>query len=515
MRNLRRFFEKAFGRITITVIFMLLQLFWLLFLVFKLQDYYIYASSVVSALAVIMAVFVANKRDNPAYRMGWIMLILIVPVLGVLLYAMFGHSSITKRARKKYEVNEKLFGTFFEDDSRVIEEVRQCDRQVGNICRYISQISGYPIYRNEDLAYHKMGEEGLECLKEELKKAKEFIFMEYFIVEADGKTFGEIADILEAKVKEGVEVRFLYDDIGSVAYFDKKDLKRLQARGINVRRFNPMRSIAVAFMNNRDHRKITVIDGKVGFTGGYNLADEYANIEHPFGVWKDTGIVVRGRAVDSFTAMFLAMWNSAGKKDKSFDRYFKRCKMTEPGHADGYIQPYSDTPLDHERVGEDVYLNIIKTACDYVYIYTPYLIIDNEMMSELCLAAKSGVDVRIVTPGIPDKKIIYLLTQSYYSQLMDAGVKIYQYTPGFVHAKVFVSDDEIATVGTINLDFRSLYLHFECGAFMYKCKAIHDIKKDFTYTFSECNEVTQEFVKNRNIFVRGFQVMLRLFAPLM
>ena len=515
MKNLRRFYKKAFGRVTVTLFLIVIQGLWFLLILDRLFKYYIFLTSVLAVIKIIMAVVVASKNENSAYRIGWILLILIFPIFGIFLYAFFGHGSTNKRARKRYEGYEKNFSGHFKSDDSVIEVVRNQDKQVGNICRYLSHVSGYPIYYNEFASFQPLADEAVELLKEELKKAKEFIFMEYFIIEADGIVFNEILDILEEKVKQGVEVRLLYDDIGSVAYFGMADLKRVKSRGISIKRFNKIRAIFLAFMNNRDHRKITVIDGKVAFTGGYNLADEYVNITHPFGHWKDAGIMIRGAAVDNFTAMFLALWNLSRTEDIHPDKYFGKSTYIEKSDADGYIQPFSDMPLDHERVGEDVYLNIIKTACDYVYIYTPYLIIDNEMMSALCLAAKSGVDIRIVTPGIPDKKMVYQLTQSYYKQLISSGVKIYHYTPGFVHAKVMLCDDEIACVGTINLDYRSLYLHFECGAFMYKCSCIKDIKEDFDKTFDVSRSVTMDFVKKKNIFIRFLWMMLRLFAPLM
>lgn len=510
---MQKFLKKAFGRVTITLLLLAIQIVWIVAFIVELHNYYIVYSWVVSIIALIIVVALASKRDNPAYKLIWTIIVLAMPLFGVALYVSFGHNNVNKRVKKKFDMNNLQLKQYITKNKEVIEQVREEDRQIGNICRYIENVAGYPAYNNVELRYHSTGDEALEELKKALLKAEEFIFMEYFIIDADGKVFGEIVDILAKKVKDGVEVRLIYDDIGSVAYMNKQDFRRIKAMGIDIKVFNPIVPIVSAFINNRDHRKITVIDGKVAFTGGYNLADEYANVINPYGVWKDNGIACEGPAVDSFTAMFLEMWNTiSGERDNN-DKYFNRYK-NEQLKYDGYIQPYADTPLDHERVGEDVYLNIIKTACDYIYIYTPYLILDNEMMNEICLAAKSGVDVRIITPGIPDKKTVFMLTQSYYEQLIDAGVRIYQYAPGFVHAKTYLCDDNIATVGTINMDYRSLFLHFECGIFMYKCKAIDNIKEDFEKTFLECKEITKEIAKNKNIFVRGFQALLRLWAPL-
>ena len=321
--------------------------------------------------------------------------------------------------------------------------------------------------------------------------------------------------MLEKKVKEGVEVRMIYDDFGSLGYFNNKFVKRLLSKGIKVRAFNPLVPIFYIFMNNRDHRKIMVIDGRVSFNGGFNMCDEYFNIVNPYGHWKDTAVRLEGDAVRNHVIMFLQMWNSIEDTDAGYEKYFDIPKY-KASDDKAVVVPFSDSPLDHECVGENVYLNIIKHAKRYVYISTPYLIIDNEMMEALCLASKSGIDVRIITPGIPDKKIIYMLTKSYYPQLIDAGVRIYHYTPGFIHAKCYVCDDEVGVVGTINMDYRSLYLHFECGTFIYNSDAIAGIKNDFEDTFGICEEVLKKNrPRKRSLILGTFKAVLRLFAPLM
>lgn len=347
-----------------------------------------------------------------------------------------------------------------------------------------------------------------------IREAKHYIFLEYFII-SEGYMFETMVDLLAEKVKEGVEVRLIYDDVGCVNTLPHRYYKKLQAKGIKCAAFNPFRPVISVIMNNRDHRKILVVDGKVGFTGGINLADEYINRIERFGYWKDTGIRLEGDGVWSLTQMFLSMWNTIIQSKEDYSQYLPSVYQDKPFIQDGFVQPYGDSPLDHENVGENVYLNIVSRAKDYVYIFTPYLIVDHEMLVALCNAAKSGVDVRIVTPEIPDKKMVYLLTQSYYEPLIRAGVKIYQYTPGFIHAKSFVCDDEIATVGTINLDFRSLYLHFECGVWMYQSKAVMQVKEDCLETFACSEEITLEFCRNRPLPIRMIQSVLRLFAPLM
>ena len=352
------------------------------------------------------------------------------------------------------------------------------------------------------------------AMLEALRSAEHFIFMEYFIIN-QGYMFQTIVDILEEKAKQGVEVRLIYDDMGCIGTLPPHYYKILQKKGIKCAAFNPFRPVMSVIMNNRDHRKILVVDGTVGFTGGINLADEYINKIERFGYWKDTGVRIEGEGVWSLTNMFLGMWNSIVRSSEDYKKYLPPVHQTWNLDEDGFVQPYGDSPLDHENVGENIYLNIISRAKKYVYIFTPYLIIDHETLVALRNAAKSGVDVRIVTPGIPDKKMVYLLTQSYYTPLLEAGVKIYQYTPGFLHAKSFVCDDEIATVGSVNLDFRSLYLHFECGVFMYRSKAVMQVKQDCMETFACSEEISLAFCRKRPLPVRMLQSLLRLFAPLM
>ena len=325
----------------------------------------------------------------------------------------------------------------------------------------------------------------------------------------------KILSILKEKVKKGVCVRLIYDDFGCIKTLPKDFGETLRTIGVEYAVFNPFRPILSIILNNRDHRKILVVDGQVGFTGGINIADEYINEKVRFGYWKDAGIEVKGEAVWSLTTMFLEMWNYIKETSEDYLDYLPQIYNKKLNPADGYVQPYSDTPIDHENVGENIYLNIINHAKKYVYIFTPYLIVDNEMTIALQNAAKCGIDVRIVTPDIPDKKLVFLLTQSYYEQLIQNGVRIYQYTPGFIHAKCFVCDDKVATVGTVNLDYRSLYLHFECGVFMYRSQAVMQIKQDALDTISRSNEISLEFCKNRNIAIRAVQSVLRLFAPLM
>ena len=347
----------------------------------------------------------------------------------------------------------------------------------------------------------------------EMKKAQSYIFLEYFIVE-EGIVWNSILDILKEKAAQGVEVRLIYDDIGCFLTLPKNYAKHLAEYGIKCMTFNPFRPVLSVMQNNRDHRKITSIDGKVAFTGGINLADEYANIIEKHGYWKDSAIMVEGKAAWSLTLMFLEMWQLCTKQKESFERFYPWKDNTCPVIADGYVQPYADSPMDDENVGEHVYMQILNHARDYVYITTPYLIVDDSMVSVLCLAAKSGVDVRIITPHIWDKALIHMTTRSYYRELIRGGVKIYEYSKGFIHSKTFVSDDQTATVGTTNLDFRSLYLHFECGVWMSGSSAVLQIKEDFLNTLKDCQQISVEECRG-NPITRLFQDLLRLVAPLL
>ena len=335
--------------------------------------------------------------------------------------------------------------------------------------------------------------------------------MEYFII-SEGEMWDEILKILKKKVEEGVDVRIIYDDLGCARRLPNKYHEKLKAFGIKVQVFNQVFPILSSVLNNRDHRKITVIDGKAAFTGGLNLADEYINKVVRFGYWKDSVLLIKGEAVWSFTIMFLQVWSFYCGENIDYDKYkFDSLETLD----NGYVQVYGDSPYDGELIGESVYMNILNNAKNYVYIYTPYLVIDNELLTSLILAAKSGIDVRIVTPHIEDKWYVHIITKSYYRQLIEAGVKVYEYTPGFIHSKVFLCDDEIATVGTINMDYRSLYFHFECGAYLYKTECIKEIKKDFKETFKVSKSITIEDTRKIKWSNRFLRAIIRLIAPLL
>lgn len=504
--------KNSVGRLVFVGVSVLIQVVWIIILLMWLNKYSTWISLASSVIALIVVLRIYGMHENSAFKMPWIMLIMAFPVMGLCLYLMFGHSKVTQGMQKRFERIDEELDEKLRQNAEVMRRLEERDLAVANQTRYIYEYGRYPVYQNTDVVFYSDAAKGLEAQKEALRRAKHFIFMEYHAIE-DAEAFRGLKDILSQKVKEGVEVRLLYDDIGSIGFINNDFIGRMEAEGIQCRVFNPLIPALNIFMNNRDHRKITVIDGEVGFTGGYNLANEYFNLTHPYGQWKDTGIRLTGEAVQSLTCMFLEMWNVIKKTDSAYDPYLP--KVTYRAGEDCFVAPYGDSPLDGEAVGENVYMNIVKNAKRYVYFTTPYLIISDEMGRELGQAAKRGVDVRVITPGIPDKKVIFQVTRSYYAGLVRDGVRIYEYTPGFIHAKQCVCDDEIATVGTINLDYRSLYFHFENGAFLYGCSAVGEVKKDIDETLPVCCEVTEKYRSGRSAVLRIGQCILRLFAPLL
>ena len=495
----------AVKKIIIVALGVVLQILLLLFSYLFIGEHFVIIDTIYQIVGLFLMLGLIKNSRSYSYKLPWIVLILVIPLIGSLLYLIIGRNIKKSKVLKKITTSEKNLNKYLKQDEKIREEVKDNSR-----IRYLTDFANFPVTTNNDIEYYPLGEIAFEEMLKELKKAEKFIFFEYFIV-AHGKMWDSILDILKEKVKQGVEVRVMYDDLGCVTRLDDNYPKELESFGIKCVVFNKLSPLAGLIMNNRDHRKILVIDGKVAFSGGINIADEYINEIKPFGHWKDNGIKVSGDAVWSYTVMFLTMWNAFDKCDSDFEKYkytFKNKKHK------GYAIPYGETPLDNEIVGQNVYLNIINQANDYVYICSPYLIVDTDMINALILAANRGVDVRIIIPGVPDKKIVYSVSESYVEPLVKNGVKVYKYTPGFIHGKVFVADDKIATVGTINLDYRSLYLHFECGLYMEDVEVINDVKKDMLDTLSKSRELTKKEVEPS--FFKGImQALLRLFAPLM
>lgn len=504
--------KNSINRMLFVLLAFLIQTAWVIFQVIQLNEHSTVISVVTNIIATIVVISIYLYDTCSDVKLAWIMLILVFPVMGLSLFLMYGRKGATKDKLIKSEKINREFASYLCQDDETFGHLEEDDLYVANQARYIYKYGNAPLYQNTDIEFYKEAKDGFEAQLLELEKAESFIFMEYHAIE-DAKAFGRLKDVLARKAAEGVEVRIFYDDVGSIGFINPEFIKEMKAQGIQCRIFNRIIPFMHIFMNNRDHRKITVIDGKVGFTGGYNLADEYFNIVSPYGYWKDTGIRLEGDGVQSLTILFLQMWNFMKKTDTSYEKYLSHNEY----HAKetGYIQPYGDSPLDEESTGENVYMNMIKGARKYIYFMTPYLILSNEMIRELSLAVKRGVDVRIITPGIPDKKLIYRVTRSFYPVLLAKGVKIYEYTPGFCHAKQCVCDDELAVIGTINLDYRSMYHHFENAVWMYKTSVISRIKDDFLECFAVSQDVTERVGEKQSILIQIGNAFLRLFSTLL
>ena len=509
MKKILRFITQ---RVVITALLIVLQALLLFGFIWKLDNYfvYFYASSVLLSLLITLGII--NSKSNPAYKIAWLIPILLFPVFGGLIYLLFGSDRTGRYLRKKLQgIGTEMDNVIGEAHRRSGAE--QLPPDAANQSRYISHCAYCPPYQNTTTEYLPLGEVKFERMVEELKKAKHYIFLEYFIIQ-EGKMWNTILDILRQKAAEGVDVRVIYDDMGCIMILPTGYDRTLEQMGIKCRIFNPFVPILSSRFNTRDHRKICVIDGNVGFTGGINLADEYINAYEKHGHWKDTSILLKGEAVFNLTVMFLSMWDyldgTTGKTD--YSRYYP---TVWDENAKGYVQPFADNPLDDEAVGETVYLNLINKAKRYVYITTPYLILSSEMFTALTSAAKCGVDVRIITPHVPDKWYVHAVSRSHYQPLIEAGVKIYEYIPGFIHAKTFVVDDDYAVVGTINLDYRSLYLHFECAVWMYQTPSVAQVRDDFFKTQQISQEITLEECRSLSFPRRLGRSVLRVFAPLM
>ena len=450
-----------------------------------------------------MVIYLFNCKMDSSAKLTWMFIIAVLPLAGAA-FLLFTQSNIGHRVETKL-VDEQIQRSrgFLEQPAQVLEKLEHDGSGVDDLCRYLNRSGCFPLFDRTEARYFPLGETMFEAMLEELEKAEKFIFLEYFIIQ-EGYMWGRILDILTRKAKEGVEIRVLYDGMCEMFTLPVNYWKLLEKVGIRARPFSAIKPVVSSHYNYRDHRKILVIDGRVAFTGGVNLADEYINRIERFGHWKDTGVMLKGPAVRSFTLMFLQMWY-VGEKEPDYETWLREPAELPavPPEAEtetrGYVMPYCDSPLDGEKVGESVYMDILNRATDYVHIMTPYLILDGELETALRFAAERGVDVKLILPGIPDKKVAWALAKTHYRRLTEAGVKIYEYTPGFVHAKVFVSDDRKAVVGTINLDYRSLYHHFECATYLYQTGCIADIEADFLCTLESCRTVTAESIRKEKL----------------
>lgn len=508
---MRRFLGRVLAdRRVVGGLLLVLQLIAVMYGVIWLGARWPWATRSLTFLSMIIVIWLVRKYDNPTYKISWIIVILLLPLFGGLFYILWGNTPFNRaRTQHKYEPKAPDFSEYLLRSAT--ERIEPEQPQHASQARYIDRLAGMPAWGNTETRYFPSGEEMFASMCEELTLARRFIFLEYFIIE-EGVMWNTILDILQEKVRQGVDVRILYDDVGSIATLPRHYDRFLASLGIRAVRFNRFVPTLNTYLNYRNHRKMTIIDGNISYMGGINLADEYINRKVRFGYWKDTGVMLRGEGTVNMTSLFLQMWEYVtGEPVPPLNAYLPTIKMP----SDGYVQPFADSPLDELNVGESTYMQIIYSARDYVYITTPYLVLDNEMITALTTAAQSGVDVRILTPGIPDKKQVYLLTRSYYQQLHRAGVKIYEYRPGFLHAKSIVSDDSVAVVGTINMDFRSFFLHFECATCFYGGSVVTDVKRDILETINQCRLIDDAWLRKVSWFRSIEASILRLFAPML
>lgn len=455
-----------------------------------------------SFVALLIVLFLVATSGEATYKILWLLIILPFPIFGALLYLFYGNRRAGKNLQKQLDnvILPTLRNRHFRPEG--------LSPRMNQTLTYLESLTGHQLCPNQRTTYYPLGEQLFESMKESLLQAQQYIYLEYFILEP-GQMWDQLFQILQQKVKQGVDVRLIFDDFGSISTLSHRDLRKIRDGGIKVLRFNPLFFIKGA-LNCRDHRKMMIIDGHTAFTGGVNLADEYINATQRFGHWKDIGIQIEGLGAQSYCTMFLKFWNSFS--DDPIEELDLPAIPTDQ-QADGAILSYDDTPIQGKAISNELYIELLAQAERYAYFYTPYLILGDDLLNAFVRAAQRGVDVRLILPGIPDKKLIFKISQSYYPRLIDAGVKIYQYSPGFLHAKGCVIDDQIGTVGTVNLDYRSLFLHFENNTLLINASALNDLKADFLHTQSLCQQQTAQMINRKPIhfFINAF---LRLFAPL-
>lgn len=501
-----------FSRFLFVVLLLLLNICKMIIVHRWLNEYISSFSFITAVFTLFMVLYLFNCNMNATAKLTWMLIIALLPLPGAVFLCFTQsdilHGAIKKRANKLIDSTKQA--VIQPED--VIRQVKADGSGVASLVQYLNKGGCFPLFNNTDTTYFPIGEKKFTAMLEELKKAEKFIFMEYFIIE-EGYMWGSILEVLIEKAKAGIDVRVMYDGMCEVSLLPSNYARLLEKHGIKAKAFSPIMPVVSSHYNYRDHRKILVIDGKTAFNGGVNLSDEYINHIERFGHWKDTAVMVKGDAAKSFALLFLQMWN-IDEKAPEFLTYLEDDGYC-PEHPNGYVMPFGDSPLDEYRAGETVYMDILNRADRYVHIMTPYLILDEEMEAALKYAALRGVDVKLILPGIPDKKAVYALAKSHYLTLVNAGVKIYEYTPGFVHAKVFVSDDKKAVVGTINLDYRSFYHHFECGTFLYRTDCIADIERDFQNTLEKCRHVTPTSIRNEKKSYKLIGSLLKFIAPLL
>ncbi len=509
-----KFWSRFFSRVVLVSVSIAIQLSWLFVVVFVLSDIYLPFAILLNLVSVAATIAIVNRYGNPEIKLAWVIPILIFPLFGGLIFFISSGKRPKKKLRRSIDkAKEKTREHYQTNYHPAPGDIRGKDRYIWGQCRYIMS-NGYPIYRDTRATYYDTGLSGWEAMLEDLRRAEHYIFLEYFIL-APGKMWGTVLDILREKKAAGVDVRVIYDDVGSISVLPRHYDRKLEASGIPCVCFNPYRPVYSVVMNNRDHRKIMAIDGRVCYTGGSNLADEYIGELSRFGEWKDNFLRLEGEAVRSMVLMFLEMWHAARPASREEDiTGFLPPSDRSITPCEGLVLPYGNSPVENEELAGDIYLHLINQATEYVYIFTPYLIIDHEMSRALCSAARRGVDVRIVVPAIPDKKTIYHLTQSYFPALIESGVTIYKFLPGFIHSKCVLVDDRVAIVGTINFDYRSLIQHFENACLFVDHPVIKDVRRDFELTFPRC-EVVRQKERRFNMLYDLYLAILRVLAPML
>ncbi len=511
---MKRILKLLTSRVAFVGLFMVLQICVIVGMLTYFRARFAYFYYIFIILSILVVVHLLNKDGNPAYKIAWIIPIVLLPIFGVPLYFMFAKQKPPKRLRLRMSGIQERSEEALESIGCPAEAYHALPPDAARQSDYLRYGSAMPLCSDTETRYFPVGDDMFPAMLEELRRAERYIFLEYFII-APGVMWDQILAVLEEKVAAGVDVRVIYDDMGSISTLPSDYAQTLEQKGIRCHVFHRFQPVLNGSFNNRDHRKILVVDGKAAFTGGINLADEYINQKMRFGHWLDCGVMLRGKGAYSFTVMFLSMWDYLDRTEDNFIQYRPSPEEFSEFSGRGFVQPYSDSPTDEEYVGENAYLNMIERAKDYIYICTPYLVIDSDMITALTKAAKSGVDVRIITPGIPDKWYVYQVTRSYYAGLLKAGIKIYEYTPGFIHSKTCVSDDKYAICGTINFDYRSLYLHHECAVWMYETPAVGQMKESYVQILEHCTQITPAFCARRRLPQRILQSLLRVFAPLM
>ena len=501
---------KIMRRVLIVVPAVALQVLWHVLLVKWLAPYAPLIVSLLSVAAVFMVLFIVIKRDESTYKLLWLLIILTMPLVGALLYLFFGNKRTAKPLKKRLQGVESsgdphplpVGETPFAGEKRMEQTIRWLERK-----------TGYPLCKAQPVRYYPLGDDMFPDMLRDMKSARRSIYIEYFIIEP-GQMWDTMMEVLEDKLRQGVDVRVMYDDLGSISSFNFSNARELTQKGIPCVPFNPLLALK-GTANYRDHRKMLIVDNEIAYSGGINLSDRYINLEHPYGHWKDTGFRLTGEGVHSFTHMFLTFWNAFALKKGEVGTPMPALQDSAeaPQETDGYVLSYYDSPLEHDATSNQLFIDLLSQSTDYAWFFTPYLMLGDDLMAAMLAAARRGVDVRIIMPGIPDKKLIFRMSRSFYQVLLNGGVKIYEYTPGFVHAKSFVSDDKVATIGTVNLDYRSLFLHFENNSLFYRAGIVEKIKEDFLATQALCSEV-QPYDKKRYSRRWAVDGLLRIFAPL-